>query len=112
MTSAPPDQRPSPRNPALKVFLILDSLFTLVAAPLALFWGVMSVMASTTTTNTGWADIYALVNLTLPVAMVLCLGGGWLAFALRRERVAWVVMFLPILWLVVSIAMMAAWPKT
>ena len=112
MTAASPAHARPPRSQPLKIFLILDSLFTLVAAPLALFWGMMSVMASTTTTNADWANAYALVNLTLPVAMVLCLAGAWTAFGLRRERIAWIVMFLPILWVVVSIGMMTAWPAS
>lgn len=109
--SAPAEIRP-PRSAVLKVFLILDSLFTLVAAPLALFWGMMSVMASTTTQNAAWANAYALVNLTLPVAMVVCLVAAWVAFAMRRERIAWVVMVLPVAWLVVSVWMMATAPSS
>lgn len=112
MTAATSAAIRPPRSQALKVFLILDSLFTVVAAPLALFWGVMSVMASTTTTNTAWADAYALVNLTLPVAMVVCLASAWIAFAVRGERIAWLIMFAPVLWLVASIIMMATWPST
>ena len=112
MTAASPAHAQPPRNQTLKIFLILDSLFTLIAAPLALFWGMMSAMASTTTANADWANLYALVNLTLPLAMVLCLAGAWTAFGLRRERIAWIVMFLPILWVVVSIGMMTGWPAS
>lgn len=84
----------------------------MLAIPLAIFWGMMSVMASTTTVIAGWANAYALVNLSLPVAMLVCLIAAWVAFAARRERIAWIAMFLPLLWLFVSIAMMTAWPAT
>ena len=99
-----------PGRARLKLFLILDSAFTVLAAPLALFWGMMSVMASTTTTDMAWANTYALINLSLPVAMVLCVIGGWVAYGLRRQRTAWIIILLPLLWLAASIAMMAMWP--
>lgn len=108
--SAPDPIRP-PRDRTLKMLLILDSIGTLFLAPLALFWGMMSVMASTTTTNAAWANTYALVNLTLPLVMLLCLAGGWTAWAIRRNRAAWITIFLPLLWLIASLVMMAAWPQ-
>lgn len=107
MTSADPAPR---RNTTLKVILILDSIATVFLAPLALFWGMMSVMASTTTDDAAFANLYAWVNLTLPLAMVVCLIGGWIAWARRRDGLAWILIFLPLAWLIVSVAMMAAWP--
>jgi hypothetical protein len=101
-----------PRSTLLKALLIADSLVSLIGAPLALFWGLMSGMSTTTTDNTAFANAYVLVNLTLPVALVVCLIGAWSAFALRRERIAWVMMFLPLAWVLVSLGMMASWPAT
>lgn len=104
---------PAPaRNRKLKLLLILDTAASVLLIPLALFWGLMSGMATTTTSNAAFANTYALINMTLPVAMLVCLIGGWIAFGLRREKAAWVIIFLPLVWLVASIAMMANWPAT
>ncbi len=111
MTDAPGSAEP-PRSALLKALLIAGSALSLIGIPLALFWGLMSGMSTTTTRDAGFASAYVLVNLTLPLAMLLCLIAAWTAFALRRERVAWIVMFLPLAWIVVSVAMMANWPAT
>lgn len=104
---------PAPaRSRKLKLLLILDTAASALLIPLALFWGLMSGMATTTTSNTAFANAYVLINLTLPVAMLVCLIAGWIAFALRQERIVWIVIFLPVLWLVASIVMMANWPVT
>lgn len=101
---------PRPRSGRLKIMLILDSLATLVLAPLALFWAMMSAMSTTTTTDMEFANTYVLVNLALPLVMVLCLIGGWIAWGLRQERAGWVIIFLPLIPFFISIAMMANWP--
>lgn len=100
----------APRSALLKALLIADTVVSLIGVPLTLFWGLMSGMSTTTTDDAGFANAYVLVNLTLPLALLLCLIAAWTAFALRRERVAWAVMFLPLLWVVASIGMMASWP--
>ena len=100
-----------PRSRRLKLLLILDTLGSLILIPLAIFWGMMSVMASTTTQDAAWANAYALVNLSLPVAMLVCLAGGWTAWALRKDRIAWTILLLPFLWVAASVAMMATWPS-
>ncbi|RZJ30399.1 MAG: hypothetical protein EON85_05075, partial [Brevundimonas sp.] len=87
-----------PRSALLKGLLIADSIVSLIAIPLALFWGLMSGMSTTTTDDAAFANAYVLVNLTLPVALLVCLIGAWTAFAFRRERVAWTLMFLPLAW--------------
>lgn len=101
-----------PRSALLKALLIADSALSLMGIPLALFWGLMSGMATTTTRHADFANAYVLVNLTLPVALLVCLIAAWTAFALRRERIAWIVMFLPLAWIAVSVGMMANWPAT
>jgi len=95
-----------------RTWLIIDTAVTVLLAPLALFWGLMSGMATTTTSNAGYANAYVLVNLTLPVAMVVCLAGAWVAFAMRHRRATWILMLLPLLWLLVSVTMMAMWPAS
>jgi len=101
-----------PRSALLKALLIADSVVSLIGIPLALFWGLMSGMSTTTTDNAAFANAYVLVNLTLPLALLACLIGAWTAWAMRRERVAWVVMLLPLAWVAVSVGMMASWPAT
>lgn len=101
-----------PRSALLKALLIADTVVSLIGIPLALFWGLMSAMSTTTTDNAGFANAYVLVNLTLPIALLVCLIAAWTAFALRRERIAWAVMFLPLLWVVISLGMMASWLAT
>ncbi|GAA0624139.1 hypothetical protein GCM10009422_20520 [Brevundimonas kwangchunensis] len=96
----------------MKLLLILDTAASVLLIPLALFWGLMSGMSTTTTSNAAFANAYVLINLTLPVAMLVCLIAGWIAFAVRRERIAWIVIFLPLLWVVASVVMMANWPAT
>lgn len=104
---------PAPaRSRKLKLLLILDTAASVLLIPLALFWGLMSGMSTTTTSNAAFANAYVLINLTLPVAMLVCLIAGWIAFALRQERIAWIVIFLPVLWLIASIVMMTNWPAT
>jgi hypothetical protein len=111
MTAALTPPRP-PRSALLKALLIADSIVSLIAIPLALFWGLMSGMSTTTTEDAAFANAYVLVNLTLPIALLACLIGAWTAWALRRDGVAWVVMFLPLAWVIASIVMMANWPAT
>lgn len=112
MTDIPSRLARPERSRKLKLLLILDTVASLLLSPLALFWGVMSAMSTTTTSDADFANTYVLINMTLPVAILVCLIGGWIAFALRREKSAWVIIFLPLPWLVASIAMMANWPAT
>ena len=47
------DQAPTPaRSSRLRIALIAYSVAAFVVIPLSLFWAVLSIMASTTTTNT------------------------------------------------------------
>lgn len=111
MTPSPPDAPlVDKRRRGLKGVLILDTVATLILAPIALFWGMMSAMATTTTDDAAFANAYVMVNMTLPAAMVICLIGGWVAWARRRDGLVWPIILLPLIWLVVSIAMMANWP--
>ena len=109
--TTPSPTLPAARSSLLKALLIADSIVSLIGIPLALFWGLMSGMSTTTTRNNAFAELYVLVNLTLPLALLACLIGAWTAFAFRRERIAWVVIFLPLIWVAVSLGMMANWPE-
>ena len=93
-----------PRSRKLRDWLIVDTaLSTLAIVPVALF-GMMSVMASDAGVNTAiW--IFILTGLTFPLAVALAPILAWIAFALRRERTALIVSFLPFLWVVAIIVM-------
>lgn len=113
MTDMPPHAaapQPPSRSGALKGLLILDTIATILLAPLALFWAGISVMSSTTTTDTAFVNLYIWVNLAIPISMVICLIAGWVLFARRRESAAWKVIFLPLIPFLISILMMATFP--
>jgi uncharacterized membrane protein YdbT with pleckstrin-like domain len=101
-----------PRDRRLKRFLILDTIGSIILIPMAAFWGVMSVMSTTTTADARWANAYALMNLSLPVAMLVCLVAAWTAWAVRRHRAGWIIALTPIAWVAVSVVMMMNWPAT
>lgn len=57
------DPAPSPaRSERLRIALIVYSLAALLVMPLSLFWALLSVMASTTTTNMGFVNAYIVAN--------------------------------------------------
>ena len=104
---------PSPvRSPRLRTALIIYCLAAFVVVPLTLFWAMMSAMASTTTTNTGFANAYVLVNIAFPGLWLVGIVGGWMAWFARRNRLGWLLLASPVVPFVISIAMMAAWPSS
>ena len=105
------DQAPTPaRSSRLRIALIAYSVAAFVVVPLSLFWAVLSIMASTTTTNTEFVNVYILANAAFPLLWLVGVVGGWVAWFLRRDRLGWVLMASPAVPLVISIAMLAVWP--
>lgn len=100
------------RNPTLTAWLIIDTVVSVCAIPLALFWGLMSGMSTTTTDNAAFANTYVLVNLSIPLLLLVCLIGAWIAWTMRKDRAAWIIMFLPLIPFLISIGMLSAWPAT
>ena len=91
-----PSARP-PRSRRLRLWLIIGSVVAALTLLPALAMAVMSPMASDAGVNTViWSFIW--VMLTFPLAIVLGPALGWLAYSLRRESVAWALLFAPFLW--------------
>ncbi len=91
------DHQPRPRSRRLRLWLIIGSVVAALAVLPAAFMGMMSPMASDAGVN---ATIYTFifVMLTFPLALLICPIGAWIAYGLRQERISWVLLFLPWLW--------------
>ena len=93
---ASPSTRP-PRSHRLRLWLMIGSVVAALAVLPAVAMAVMSPMASDAGVNTViWSFIW--VMLTFPLAIVLGPGLGWVAYGLRRESLAWALLFSPFLW--------------
>ena len=104
---------PAPRrSTALKALLIIDTIGLIFTIPIGLVWGFMSAMSSTITNQQTWVELYVIANLAIPALFVVSVIAGWIAFALRRERLAWWILFTPLIPLVLSVGMCATWPQT
>lgn len=102
---------PTPsRSSGLKAWLIAASAIAVVTVPLTAFWAMFSVMSSTTTDNMAFVNTYVLVNAAIPLAIIVGLIGGWIAWYFRRSRLGWWISFLPVIPFVISTVMMGAWP--
>ena len=87
------------RSGRLRLWLIIGSVVAAVALLPALAMAVMAPMASDAGVNTViWSFIWLMI--TLPMAIVFGPGLGWAAYRLRREKLAWGLLFAPILWVV------------
>ena len=85
------------RSGRLRLWLIIGSGVAALALLPALAMAVMAPMASDAGVNTViWSFIWLMI--TLPVAIVFGPGLGWAAYGLRQERLAWGLLFSPLLW--------------
>ena len=55
----------------------------------------------------GGIYLFLWLTLTSPLAVLLAPISAWIAFALRRERASWILLFSPMAWVVVAIALIA-----
>lgn len=101
-----PDTPHMPRSRTLRLWLIIGSVVAVVAIIPAAMMGMMSVMASDAGVNT-MIHVFIWTMLTFPVAIVLGPASGWIAYALRRERVSWILLFAPFAWVVALIVIMS-----
>lgn len=100
------DETPTaqPRSRNLRLWLIVDTVLSILTiVPIAIF-GMMSVMASDAGVNTA-ITTYIWISLSFPVAVAVAPILAWVAFALRRERTALIVSLLPALWMIAIIGM-------
>jgi hypothetical protein len=99
------NQKP-PRGRGMMIWLIVDTILSVLAiGPVALM-GMMSVMASDSGVNTA-VITFIWLGLTFPIAVALSPILGWIAWFLRRERTALILSLLPVLWVIAFIALFA-----
>lgn len=93
---------PRPRSPTLKLWLIIGSVVAGLAIFPAVFMGMMSVMASDAGVNT-MIYVFMFTMLTFPLAIVAGPVLAWIAYAIRLERLSWILLFSPFAWVVALI---------
>ncbi len=100
---------PASRSKTLRLWLIIGSVVAVLAIFPAIFMGMMSVMASDAGTN-GWIEAFIYTSLTFPIAIVVGPVLAWIAYAFRRERLSWILLFAPLAWPVAITAIMIVGP--
>lgn len=99
-----------PRSKTLLLWLIIGTAAAVLGiVPIAMM-GMMSVMASDAGTN-AWINAFMFVSLTFPVAVVVGPILAWIAYGLRRERLSWILLFAPLAWPVLIVAIMIVGPN-
>ncbi len=101
-----PDAPRPPRSKTLRLWLIIGSVVVVLAIIPAAMMGMMSVMASDAGVNT-MIYVFIWTMLTFPVAIVLGPVLAWVAYAIRRDRAAWVLLFSPFAWVLALIVILS-----
>ena len=101
-----PDAPLPPRSKTLRLWLIIGSVAAVLAIIPAAMMGMMSVMASDAGAN-AMIHVFIFTMLTFPVVMVLGPVLAWVAYAIRRERTSWILLFSPFAWVVAIIVIMS-----
>ena len=104
-----PHVPPASRSKTLRLWLIIGSVVAVLAVFPAVFMGMMSVMASDAGV-TPWVSAFIYTSLTFPIVIIAGPVLGWVAYALRRERLSWILLFSPFAWLVAIIFIMIVGP--
>ena len=91
------------RNRRLRLWLILGTVVAAASVVPALFVGLPMMPSSIEFNARIWTAF--LMTTTFPLALVLCPVGAWIAWALRWEKVSWTLLFLPLVWVFVVIAL-------
>ncbi len=92
-----PHVPPAERSKTLRLWLIIGSVVAALAVFPAVVMGMMSVMASDSGT-TIWINILIWSSLTFPIAILAAPVLAWIAWAFRRERLSWILLFSPFAW--------------
>jgi hypothetical protein len=108
MTTIEPASTP-PRSRTLRLWLIIGSVVAALAVIPAALMGMMSVMASDAGVN-GWVYAFIYTCLTFPIAIVLGPVLAWIAWAFRKERLSWILLFLPLAWPVAIVFLLIVGP--
>lgn len=104
-----PHVPPASRSKTLRLWLIIGSVAAVLAVVPAAIMGMMSVMA-TDAGVTPWVSAFIWTSLTFPVAIVVGPVLAWIAYALRRERLSWILLFAPCVWPILIVAIMIVGP--
>ncbi|CAN5468443.1 hypothetical protein BH10PSE1_BH10PSE1_16430 [soil metagenome] len=94
-----------PRSRTLRLWLIIGTIVAALAIIPAAMMGMFSVMASDAGV-TPLINLYILTSLTFPLAVIIGPAAAWIAFWLRRERTAWVLLFSPFAWVVAIVVLL------
>ena len=105
MTQAKPADPELTRRRTLRNRLTIITVLYVVLAPLAAFWGVMTVMASDAGSSPA-INLYINVNMALPVVMIAAPVAAWVAYALKRPKLANGLLLVPVVWAIVAFALM------
>lgn len=98
-----------PRSRTLRLWLIIGSILSALGIVPAAIMGMMSVMASDAGTN-AHIEAFIIASLTFPVAMALGPILAWIAYGLRQEKLSWFLLFAPLAWPVVIVALLIGAP--
>lgn len=99
---------PPARSRALLIVLIIGSVLSLLTILPVAMMAMMSPMASDSGVNAGvWTFI--IVAMTFPLALIIGPLGGWIAFAARRERIAWALILSPLAWVLAIVLLFVFW---
>lgn len=103
------DAPSSPRSRLLLIGLIVGSLMAILAILPAFVMATMSVMVVASGTNPLiWT--FLVFSFGLPIVTLLGPILAWIAFALRRERLSWVLLLSPIPWVGITVGLLALAP--
>lgn len=98
------DALPPPRSRTLRLWLIIGTVVAVLAILPAAMMGMFSVMASDAGV-TPMINAYIFTAVTFPLAIVVGPVAAWVAFWLRKERAAWILLFSPFAWVVAIITL-------
>ncbi|WP_029416333.1 hypothetical protein [Brevundimonas bacteroides] len=108
MNRADPTEKP-PRSRLLLIGLIVGTIVAFLAILPAFVMATMSVMVAASGSDPLIFN-FLIFAWGLPVVVVLGPVGAWIAYALRRERTAWVLLLLPATWAACMFALLAVAP--
>jgi hypothetical protein len=94
------------RSRGIMIWLIIDTVLSVLAIIPVAMMGMMSVMASDAGTNS-MIVAFIWAGLTFPIAVALSPILAWIAWFLRYERTALILSLLPALWVVAFVVMFA-----
>lgn len=108
MTGSASPTKP-PRSRLLLIGLLVGTVVAVLAVLPSFVLATMSVMVAAAGTN-GWVAAYLVLAFGLPVVVILGPALAWIAYLLRRERIAWGLLISPAIWAGCAFALLALMP--